>query len=78
MHLQMKNKIGSTQADEDGFREIWTKTRGRTATFTIRVGRVKKKRSKVTSYIIRRAQIAANMSSRQVNKFMRHMRYAVG
>ena len=26
MHLQMKNKIGSTQADEDGFHEIRTKT----------------------------------------------------
>ena len=58
MHSQMKKKIANTEGDEDGFHEITVRTRGRPAVFTVKVGRIKKKRSKVTSYVIRRAQIA--------------------
>ena len=73
-------KMNETDEDSDGFHEIKGRTRGCPAVFSIKLKarRIKKKCSRVTSYVIRRAQIAASMSGKQVIKFLCHMKYAVG
>ena len=56
---------------------IQLRTFGRPRTYTIKKGKIRKRR-KITYDLVKKAKTAANMSNRQVTKFLAHMRHGIG
>ena len=64
--------------DEDGEgSQIKLRTFGRPNTYTIRKGKIQRRR-KITYDIIKKAKLAANLTVRQTNKLLAHLRHGVG
>ena len=73
----INEKIDTCNEREDGLSTIKLRTFGRPATYAVAKGKAQKRR-KITYDIIKRAKVAANLSVRQTNKFLAHLRHGTG
>ena len=69
--------MSQSTPNDDGIYELKLRGFGRPSLFSVKKGKIRRKRQ-LTLDIVRRAKIAANLSGKQTNKFLRHIRYGVG
>ena len=65
------------ESEGDDGKVVKLRTFGRPNTYTVVKGRLRKRR-KITYEIIRKAKVAANLTVRQTNKLLAHLRHGIG
>ena len=75
--IVLKRKMSQCSEEGEEGKVVNLRTFGRPSTYTVTKGRIRKRR-KLTYDIIKKAKVAANLSVRQTNKLLAHLRHGLG